>query len=355
MKKIIVFILLLSCLEVKTQNSIEDSTQNSKRHIAFEGYVETFYAYEFNQPKNNQRPAFLYSHNRHNEVNVNLAFIKATYSEKIIRSNIALATGTYMADNYANESSVFKNILEANVGVRLTKRIWFDVGVLPSHIGFESAISKDCWMLTRSLMAENSPYFESGAKLTFQPNSKWTIAILSLNGWQRITRINNTPSVGSQIFWKPNDKVTVNWSTFYGSDRPDSTKQMRFFNNFYGIFQINKAFGIIAGFDLGSEQASKGSSEYQFWYSPNIIARIQLNEKWTLAGRFENYTDLEGVIITKDFRVNGYSINLDYAPLSNALLRVETRLLDSKNKIFSSNSVLKNNNFYLTTALAISF
>lgn len=347
MKKIFLYLLVLSYFEAKAQDSV--------RNTVFSGYVEVFYAYEFNEPNNNKRPSFLYSHNRHNEVNINLAFLKAAYSEKNLRANLALATGTYMADNYANESSVFKNMLEANIGWRFGKKIWLDAGVLPSHIGFESAVSKDCWTLTRSLMAENSPYFESGVKLSFQSNDKWTASFLVLNGWQRIERINNTPSVGSQVVWKPTDKVTVNWSTFYGNDRPDSTKQMRFFNNFYGIFQINKAFGIIAGFDLGSEQASKGSSEYQFWYSPNIIARIQLNEKWTLAGRFENYTDLEGVIITKDFRVNAYSINLDFAPLSNALLRVETRLLDSKNKIFSSNSVLKNNNFYLTTALAISF
>ena len=27
------------------------------------------------------------------------------------------------------------------------KNLWIDAGILPSHIGFESAVSKDCWTL----------------------------------------------------------------------------------------------------------------------------------------------------------------------------------------------------------------
>ncbi len=38
---------------------------------------------------------------------------------------------------------------------------------MPSHIGFESAVGSDCWNLTRSILAENSPYFESGIKLNY--------------------------------------------------------------------------------------------------------------------------------------------------------------------------------------------
>jgi hypothetical protein len=47
---------------------------------------------------------------------------------------------------------------------------------MPSHIGFESVISADCWTLTRSLLAENSPYYETGMRLeatsTYPPIAK---------------------------------------------------------------------------------------------------------------------------------------------------------------------------------------
>lgn len=339
------FVILISHL--KAQDSI--------KNISYTGYVESFYAFDFNQPSNNQRPHFLYSHNRQNEFNVNLAYIKAAFSDKKTRANIALGTGTYMIDNYSNEPSILKNILEANVGINLTNKIGLDVGIMPSHIGFESAISKDCWTLTRSLLAENSPYFETGAKLSYNHNDKWSLAFFVLNGWQRISRINSTPSVGSQIFFKPSEKLSLNWSTFYGSDRPDSLRQMRFFNNFYTIYQATEKWGFITGCDIGSEQVAKGSTQRNIWYTPILIVRFKMMDKWALAGRFENFTDKKGVIITNDFQINGYSVNLDYTPLSNALIRIEARFLDSKNDLFATKSALQDKRFYITSSLSIGF
>jgi hypothetical protein len=43
---------------------------------------------------NNSRPAFIYSHNRNNEVNLNLGFVKANYETEKIRANVALGAGT---------------------------------------------------------------------------------------------------------------------------------------------------------------------------------------------------------------------------------------------------------------------
>jgi hypothetical protein len=53
--------------------------------------------------------------------------------------------------------------------MKLSKKqnLWLDAGIMPSHIGFESAVSADCWTLTRSLLAENSPYYETGIKLGY--------------------------------------------------------------------------------------------------------------------------------------------------------------------------------------------
>jgi hypothetical protein len=44
--------------------------------IKVSGYLETYYGYDYNKPSDNNRPGFVYSHNRHNEVNLNLGFFK---------------------------------------------------------------------------------------------------------------------------------------------------------------------------------------------------------------------------------------------------------------------------------------
>ena len=106
--------------------------------IKISGYLETFYGFDFNKPTDNTRPGFVYSHNRHNEVNLNLGFIKANYDNGTVRGNLALMTGTYANANLAAEPGVLKNIFEANGGFKLSKtsNLWIDAGIFASHIGY---------------------------------------------------------------------------------------------------------------------------------------------------------------------------------------------------------------------------
>lgn len=343
----------LACLLfIQAQGQNTDSSK-----ITLSAYAEAYYAYDFNQPAGHNRPGFLYNHNRHNEFNINLAFVKAAYSAEKVRANLSLMAGTYANANLAAEPGVLKNIFEANVGLRLAPKLWLDAGILPSHIGFESAVSKDCWTLTRGILAENSPYYESGAKLTLSPNDKWTLSALVLNGWQRIQRVdgNNTAAFGTQIMYKPNGKTTLNYSTFMGSDKPDDDRRMRVFHNLYGIFQVSDQFGLTAGFDIGTEQVAKGKSDVKVWYTLVLIGRYTIDDKWALAARVEHYNDENGVIIGSEFQTTGYSLNLDYAPRPNALLRLEGRLLQDKNEIFVTEDGFSKNNFCVTASMAVSF
>jgi hypothetical protein len=351
--------LIITCVLIQTQ------AQNDSTSLSFSGYAETYYAFDFDQPDNHSRPDFIYSHNRSNEVNLNLGLFKAAYVAPNVRANLALAAGTYMNANLAAEPGVLRNIFEANAGVKLGKNseTWLDAGVFSSHIGFESAIGKDCWTLTRSLMAENSPYFESGIKVSqYSNDGRWFLSALVLNGWQRIHRVdgNNTPAFGTQITFKPSANVTLNSSSFIGSDKPDDARQMRYFHNFYGIFQLNEKWAATLGFDIGVEQVSKGDSEKNTWYSPVILLKYAPGGKWSVTGRAEYYSDENGVIIMTGtphgFKTFGYSLNIDYGIRNNAVWRIEGRAFNSKDNIFTDNNGnASNGNFALTTVLAVSF
>ena len=360
MKNIKLLTLLLSGI-----SGIFAAQEENVKPFKITAYAEVYYQFDFSNPKNNLRPGFVYSHNRNNEVNLNLGFVKANYETENMRANLALATGTYMNANYAAESGVLKNIYEANVGVKIsrTKNLWIDAGVLPSHIGFESAVSKDCWALTRSMQAENSPYFESGAKISYTSDSgKWFFSGLLLNGWQRIQRVdgNSTIAFGHQLTFKPNEKITLNSSSFVGNDKPDSIRQMRYFHNLYGIFQLNDKLALTTGFDIGAEQKMKSSKQYNIWYSPVIIAKYAVTEKMSLAARAEYYNDKKGVIITtgteNGFRTLGFSVNADYWILPNLVWRTELKNLAAKDAVFiNRNDASEKNNFSAVTSLAVSF
>lgn len=338
--------------------------QGSDSPLIMSGYVETYYSYDFNNPINRKKSPFIYSYNKNNEASVNLAFLKGSYNSANARANLALAGGSYMSANYASEPGVLNNIYEGNIGLKLSKNnnLWFDAGVFSSHIGFESAIGKDNWNLTRSIGADNAPYFETGAKVSYtSENDVWFVSALVLNGWQRIRRVegNSSPSFGTQITYKPSAKVTLNSSTFIGKDNPDSVKKMRYFHNFYGIFQLNSKFGAILGFDIGAEQKSKGSSSYNSWINPTIIFKYMPTAKTAIAVRAEYYEDKNGVIIATDtsngFKTWGFSTNFDYSIANNIVWRAEIKTLNSKDSIFTRNNYMVSSSATMTTALAVSF
>ena len=352
------FFFLLFIFFSHTTLSAQDSSQTNN-NITWNGFIETYYGYDFNKPSNHLRPPFLFNHNRHNEFAVNLATIGVSVNEKIYRAKFSLMAGTYPQYNLAAEPAIWQYVYEANVGVKLskTKQFWIDAGIFPSHIGFESAISKDCWTLTRSMLAEASPYYESGLKLSYKSNNdKWLATVLVLNGWQRIQRIggNNTPALGTQVSFAPSEKLTLNSSSFIGNDKPDSVKQWRYFHNYYAIWQLTKTIGLTFGFDVGAERKQSPLDGFNYWYSPVLIARFQKN-KWGVAARAEYYSDKAGVIMPlvnrQPFKMQGFSFNIDRYINQNFLWRLEGKWFKNSTPYFEKGNVITKGNASVVSSL----
>ncbi|WP_276498202.1 porin [Pontibacter litorisediminis] len=353
------FTLLLALLLFLPASAQTDTTASASPEVSFTGFADIFYAYDFNEPALGYRQPFLYNHNRHNEFNLNLALLKVSVNHPRYRGNIALQAGTYAMDNYAAEEELLQHVFEANAGIAITpdRRLWLDAGILGSHIGFESAVLADNLTLTRSLLAENSPYFLSGAKFTYTPTPAWTVAAVVANGWQRIKRVpgNSLPSFGTQVNYSPSQALALNWSTFIGTDDPDSNRRMRYFNNLYAQLGISEKLILITGFDIGLQQEQKGSNHYDVWYSPVAIAKYKLSSAWSVAGRAEYYQDKKGVIIPSPagFQVSGFSLNTDYAPRPNIICRLEGRWLNGSKPTFSEGASLTETNLFITSSIAL--
>jgi len=101
----------------------EGVSQNSKINLS--GFIDLYYAYDFNNPRTNYRQPFLYNHNRHNEFNPNLGLIKISIDYSRYRANLSLHTDTYVNDNYTSEPLVLKNIYEDSAGLSLNEKITY--------------------------------------------------------------------------------------------------------------------------------------------------------------------------------------------------------------------------------------
>lgn len=338
-----------------------NSTWKTKPDIKLSGFLDVFYSYDFNTPEGDNRQDFFFNHNRHNEINLNLGIIKVELNHDKYRAALALQSGTYANDNYAAEPGSLKLINEASVGVSLNEQnnLWIDAGIMGSYIGFESAISTDNPTLTRSLGAASSPFFITGAKLTYSPSDKLDIAAIVTNGWQRIQRVlgNSMMSFGSQVNYHPSEKLQINWSTFVGTEDPDSTRRMRYFNDFYGIANISDKIELTAGFDFGYQQKSKGSSDYDSWFTPVVIIQYEINDRFITALRCEYFGDKAGIIIPtvspNGFNVSSFSLNLDYSPAPSLVCRLEGRMLNSQDDIFELDEGYTSTDFFITASIAI--
>lgn len=334
--------------------SAQDSTQ---KPFQFSAYAEGYYAYDFGRPADNTKPPFFYSYNRHNAPRINIAMVRGSYTRDRFYVNAGMMAGTYSSANLARENGVLKNIYELNAGVKLAKGLWLQGGVMPSHIGFESAIGADCWNLTRSIMADNSPYVETGVKLGLE-RGKWYAALLVLNGWQRIgIPAGGLPlSVGHQLQYKPSGQLLFNSSSFIGTDYPPAERRMRYFHNFYATWQLSEKLGLQGALDVGAEQKSKGSSNYHFWYTYVLGARYAAGSKWFLAFRGEYFQDRGGVLVISDtglpFSSFGSSINVDHQIARGLLFRLEGRILFSGDEVYLREGMQSRSNLAITAGLA---
>jgi hypothetical protein len=348
MKKIYAAILFWSM--ACTTNG-QDSSAGKQWQLT--GFTDIYYQYDFNKPLSRERPPFVYNHKKHNRVSVNLAMLKLSYNGNRWTGNVALMAGDYATYNLAAEPRWLQYVSEANVGYRFTSKLSAEAGVLPSHIGFESAVSKDCWNLSRSFLAENSPYYETGVKLNYAFNTKWTAAILLLQGWQNMKDLNRSKAIGTQLQFKPNNKWLFNSSSFVGNELPDTVAATwRVFHDLYLTNALTKNINIALLFDVGLQ----GN---EMWWGSALMLQYKLSAKWKTAVRAEYYNDPHSVIITAfpatGVQGGGYSFNLDFTPLHWLSVRTEMKWLQGANAVFDLNGQASKKNSSLLVSLAAAF
>ncbi len=329
-----------------TNTGLMDTTDiNRKGKFVVEGYIDAYYGYDFSKPSGNERPYFV-SSARHNEMNINLAYISVKYASSRVRAKFVPGFGSYINANYALEQGSLRNIVEGNVGVKLfkDKEIWLDVGVLGSPYTNESAISKDHLMYSRSFAPEYVPYYLSGAKLSVPLGKKVNFYFYLLNGWQQIKDVNDSKSIGTQLEYRPNDNLLINWDTYVGNENSETRPDFgnRYFTDIYFIYSKGKFSGTSC-FYVGLQETKNamGTMENQFWYNANMIGRYSFTPKFSLSGRLEYFDDQKSVQISPINPVNGFSSSsaslcLNYAIEENVLFRLESL------SFLSSKDVYKN-------------
>jgi hypothetical protein len=338
--------------------------------VTFGGFVDSYYAYDFGKPPTFDRSfadgaTFTTQPARHNEFNINLAYVEALLSGDRIRGRLALQAGTAVQSNYAAEPSngaisgptLARHIQEAYGGYQVTSSLWVDAGVFYSHMGMESWASKDNPVYTRSLTAEYSPYYSSGVRATWAASSKLTARLDVVNGWQNISETNSDKGVGLRLDYNPSSTLSLSYYNFFNGEVGG---RLRVFNGAGVKLTPDARTTIVGQFDVGSLDAPSSGGESSSWYGFSLIGRRFLNDRVAIAGRVERFDDADQVNIAtglaEPFQGNGASIGLDVMPNAKFLWRTEFRGFSNKEPVFpESGGGASSQNTLLVTSFGIVF
>jgi hypothetical protein len=307
-EKIYVLLLILWILPLKAGHSrivlpldsLHSDSVNSSWSIG--AGLDFYWGVNALYPKLTRQPTALYAYSQNINPNLNLGYIQGAYSNRFMRASLGLMAGVYAQENLSHEPQWARFILEANIGFKLhkTHKFWLDMGVMPSHIGFESAISANCETLTRSLAAENSPYYINGLQLSWESkDSKWNLSLLVMNGWQRIAFPNSPeiPAFGHKLQWSPHSKLLLSSSSYAGKQYTNNNSTWRIFHNFYAILNPIPQLKVILGADTGIEEGILSSNPIRPWYSILGTLTYSVHPKITIASRAEWHSDVHRVLV----------------------------------------------------------
>jgi hypothetical protein len=339
-------VLLLVPSALAAQNGAPAAAPpDTTTRVAFGAFVDGYYAFDFNRPRDLDR-AFTTQPARHNEFNVNLAFVEATVTGPRVRGRLALQAGTSVQANYAGEPTtgavsgptLSRHLQEAVAGYEVAPGLWVDAGVFFANVGMESWISRDNPTYTRSLVADYSPYYSAGAKATWQATPRLAVRLDAVNGWQNVSETNTAKSVGARLDYTAGG-TTLSYYNYVGGE---GAGRLRVFNGVGVRAAPTRRLQVLGQLDVG-RQSRSGAGGASTWYGGVLVARVQATPSTALAARVERFDDPDQVVLVTPqgappFQATGASLGLDVAPASRVAWRTEVRGSLARGAVFPDRS-----------------
>ncbi|MFM7595386.1 MAG: outer membrane beta-barrel protein [Flavobacteriales bacterium] len=324
-------IVLFTVFNVYSQG-ITLASINKKSSVTLSGYGDLYLGKHWGGY--NFKESFFYNHKVNNKLRTNLLLLKGEFVSRRFHATLGLMTGDYSQYNLAAEPNWAKPLNEVFIGLKLSKskNLWWDAGVYKSFIGIESAVSSDCPTLTRSMVAENSPYYLSGSRVKYvSDNKKHELGVHVLNGWQRIGWDPSIlkPSLGAHYKYHMNENLSLMYDAFYGSIYPDSMGINRFYQHMNVAFKRGKweTWGTL---DVGIEDRN-------LWGAAQLMNRYTFNDHWSLAQRLEVFYDPDNrcarIGESEKTIIGGFTLCPTYQLTDQMAIRLDTKFLKASENI----------------------
>ncbi len=290
--------------------SVSAFSQETASPITVSGYVGTYYAWDTDKSvvPNGGLRQFSFIAPRKETFGLDVAMVSLKYAAERSRASVIVQYGD-VTNGWTNgataspEDLFGRYVQEAYAGFMLADNLWLDAGFFLTHVGEEGFFPKDNFLSSLALTTLFEPFGQSGLRLTYSLNDKWTAQLHLLNGYGLTFGRANTSAkaVGLQIDYRSSKE----WDFLYNALVGDGIgfgdagqgKTFTYHNlvaKYFGA-KIDLAFGIDVATQAKTKQVLNGEPQMALYFSGIAEARFKVHKQFNLMGRGEFFQDSNGI------------------------------------------------------------
>jgi hypothetical protein len=299
------------------------------------GFIDGYYSYNTNHPSkaaNNQINGLYAFNDKTDQFNLSAAKLTLNHDPDPVGAHIDLLYGrTDEIMNGPAGADNLKYIEQAFISLKppRAKGMELDLGKFVSSAGAEVVDAKDNWNYSRSLLFVYAvPYFHFGLRSSLPVSKTETIGVQVVNGWNNVTGSNGGVTVGlTSAYVKPRYAWNVN--VYTGPENPDTQQGYRNLIDTTLLLTPNAKFNAYFNYDYGQNRDEivnhAGDNLLKHWQGVAIAARQQVTARSAIAGRYEYYSDPQGLTTGAGQQVNEFTATGEYKWPKDLLARLEYR------------------------------
>src|SRR5438093_9976597 len=206
-------------------------------------------------------------------------------------------------------------------------------GIFTSLIGYDGLYAKDNFAYTRPWGADYTPYLMLGVDASYAITKSLTTTVAMTNGYWHLAHANDVPSVGGQLAYKANDRVSVKETVFYGPHQPNTSLEFWRVLSDTIVERKSDRVAIAVEFQIGAERVDEPAMPRALWMSAQLPVHWTMQGPWSITLRPEFAWDRDGRWIGAPQSVKAFTTTVEYRAAyrrSQAIVRLEHRYDDSR-------------------------
>ena len=328
------------------------------------GFVDTYYGYNFNQPKSQTNTLRSFD-GPSNQFALNLIELNLDKPPDPSNSRLGyhLGLGFGQAMNVVNATDPaglgFAQYLKEAYFSYLApigKGLQMDVGKFVTPHGAEVIETKDNFNYSRGLLFSYAiPYFHYGLRAKYSFSDKYSVTGFLVNGWNDIYDNNTGKTYGVTFGWNPTKKFSIAQGYMFGPETAGTNAHWRQVNDTVVTYSPTARLTTSVNFDYGRGDRVTGIPTPVFWTGIAGYVKYAFDERYALATRYEYYNDHDGFTTGTAQHLNEFTGTFQRTVAHHLITRLEFRRDFSNRPVFAKGTSPAMGQNTLTAGMVYSF